>query len=190
MDLGPLERALKGELAVSSVEGLEDLPYDSHIELLAALKGGEAALLTAYDPQAFNAIASGGHLLMHYLLTWSPFLVGIGLIVLAFVQGNYLLLLGIPLALAAMAASTPGCMRGSGTLALLAAIGGTLFNWYRGNTILMYLFGAYAIPGFLTNVAREQCAMFLREAAENSEIVFVWLYLKRSIMVQTKGAAG
>lgn len=190
MDLGPLEKALQGELPIASVGDLEDFPYGSHGELLVALKAGQASLATAYDPQAFDAVASGSDRPMHYLLAWSPFVVGVGLAVLAFVQGNYLLLVGIPVALAAMAASTPGCMRGLGTLALLVAIGGTLFNWYRGNGTLAYLFGAYAVPGFLTNVARQQCTMLLRKAAEKSEIVFVWLYLKRSIIVQARDAAG
>jgi hypothetical protein len=121
---------------------------------------------------------------MHYVLTWSPFLVSIALILASMIQWNFWLLLGIPLAFLSLVFTTPGLMKKFGYSLLLIAGGVAFYNFFLGSRTTAYIFGAYAVPNFLADVARNQCDLIIRDAIGKSEIVLIWLYLKGTIILK------
>ena len=186
MDMFAIESALREKLPTCFVQDLEGFPSDSYSTFLAQHKTGQLHLLTAYDSDAFNLLATRAELTMHYILTWSPALVSVVLVVASVVQWNFWLLLGIPLALLGLFLTTPGIMRSFGYTLLLIIGGLAVYNWVRGNFTAAYILSAYAVSNFLGDVAREQCSMTLIEATLKSELVLVWLYLKGSIRIRQK----
>lgn len=184
MELIALEAALREKLPTSSVQKIEGFPYDSYSDFLTQHRSNQLQVLTAYDPGAFDALASTSKRMMQYALTWSPALVVIALVVASITQSNFWLLLGIPLAFFGFLLTTPGLMRSFGSLLLLVVGGTVVYSWFQGNRTAAYVLGAYAVSNFLVSVARRQCDMTLREAIGKSEIVLVWLYLKGSVVLK------
>jgi hypothetical protein len=188
MELIALEAALREKLSASSVEKIEGFPCDSYSDFLTQHRSNQLHVLTAYDPGAFDAVASTSERMMQYLLTWSPALVVIALIVVSITQSSFSLLLGIPLAFLGFLLTTPGAMRSFGSLLLLVVSGTAVYSWFQGNRTVAYVLGAYAASNFLGSVARQQCDMALREAIGRSEIVLVWLYLKGSVVIKKRSS--
>lgn len=184
MELTALEATLRERLPTTSVQKLEGFPCGSYSEFLTEHRSGRLRVLTAYDNRAFEAIASGGELVMHYLLTWSPALVSVALVVVSIVQRNFWLLIGVPLAFLGIFLTIPGLMRRLGYPLLLVVAGLAVYNWFQGNRTAAYVLGAYAVVKFFVDVARQQCSTILVEAIGNSEIVLVWLYLKGSVILK------
>ena len=186
MDLFDVESFLREKLSVHSVQDLELFPSDSYSSFLAQHKAGRLRLLTTYDSDTFNLLATRAELLLHSILIWSPVLVSVVLVVASIVEWNFCLLLGIPLALLGFLLTTPGLMRSFGYTLLLIFGGLAVYNWIRGNITAAYILSAYATSNFLVDVAREQCSMTVVDAALKSELVLVWLYLKGSIRIKEK----
>ncbi len=186
MELAALEAALHEKLSVSSVQNLDGFPCGSYSDFLTEHKSGQLQVLTAYDQDAFNAIASGGERIMHYLLTWSPALVSVCVVVASIVQRDFWLLLGVPLAFLGFFLTTPGVMRSFGYPLLLVVSGSAVYSWFQGNRPAAYVLGAYAVSNFLVDAARQQCNLTLREAIGKSELVLVWLYLKGSVVLKRR----
>jgi hypothetical protein len=186
MDLFEVESVLREKLSVHSVQDLEKFPSDSYSNFLTQHKTGQLRLLTTYDSEAFNLLATRAEMSMHYILTWSPALVSIVLVATSIAQWNFYLLLGIPLALLGFLFTTPGLIRSFGYTLLLIVGGLAVYNWVRGNSTAAYILSAYAASNFLVDVAREQCSLTLIGAVLKSELVLVWLYLKGSLRIKEK----
>jgi len=186
MDLFAVESALREKLPNRSVQNLEGFPSNSYSDFLIQHKARQLHLLTAYDPEAFNLLATPAELTIHYILTWSPALFSVVLVVVSVVQWNFWLLLGIPLAFLGLLLSTPGLMKRFGYTLLLILGGLAIYNWVRGNYTAAYILSAYAASNFLVEVAREQCSMTLIDVVLKSELILVWLYLKGSISIKQK----
>ena len=184
MDLAAIEASLRERLPTGSIQNLEGFPSDSYSDFLTQHRAGQLKVLTAYDSGAFQVLASRGRLTMHYILTWSPAVVALALVVSSIAQRNFWLLLGVPLAFFGFFFTTPGLMRRFGYTLLLIVGGSAVYSWFQGNHTAAYILGAYAVPNFLVDVARWQCDTTIREAIGRSEIVLVWLYLKGSVLVK------
>jgi hypothetical protein len=184
MQLAALEVALLEKLSLTTVQGIEGFPCSNYSAFLMERQAGRVQVLTRYDPDAFHMLASGIERFMHYLLTSSPILVSMSLVITAIVQRNFWLLLGVPLAILAYLITAPGLMRSFGyRLGFVVAVF-AVYSWFQGNRTTAYVLGAYAIASFLVDVARQQCSMILTVAIEKSEIVLVWLCLKGSVVLK------
>jgi hypothetical protein len=123
---------------------------------------------------------------MHYALTWSPAWIGVALIALSLIWSNFWLLIGIPLAFLGFLFSNPAFTKTLGGSVLLGAVVLAVFALFRGNYTSALLAGAYGVSNYLTSVARTQCDVIVRRAIQKSELVLVWLYLKRTVVIVPK----
>lgn len=184
MELAAIEVGLRQELGVKSVQDLEGFPSASYSEFLTQYKAGRLQVHTKYDHSAFHVLASSGHRLMHYVLTGSPVLVSLALVLASITQWNFWLLLGVPLAFLGLLFTTPGLMRSFGYGLLLIVGGLALYSYFQGSRTTAYVLSAFAVPNFLADVARQQCDLIIRDAIGKSQIVLVWLYLRGTVVLK------
>lgn len=185
MELSGINDALRKNLKVHAVEKAEGFPCRSYADFLEQERAGRLHVLTAFDSQAIPALGTAADRAMYYTLTWSPMIVSAILVVLSFMWSNFWLLVGIPLAFFGLFLSTPPFMKTIGSRVLLGCAAFVIFSGFREDWTQAIVAASYALPNYLSSVARTQCDMIIREAIAQSELVLIWLYLKRSVVITT-----
>jgi len=154
-----------------------------------AIRERQVEVMTAFDVGALVALGGSGEKVLHYALTWSPFLVAIGSVIAAVKLSNWSLILGIPLALVGMSLSSPVFMRNIGIWLNRVLTAVMIYFLYRGSVISALLVLSYLGPNFLCHVARHHCRLVLVRAAEESELVTVWLFSKGSLLAVARSSS-
>jgi hypothetical protein len=186
MTISEAEHRLRATLPIHSVAELEGFPCANYADFLEANRTGRVDVLTRYDPETVDAFGSRGEKFMHYALAWTPALFAVALLVLSFLFWNFWLLLGIPLALFGFLLSSPAFMKGLGSPLLLIVFAYFVYSWIKGQQTATFLSGAYALSNFLTGVSREYCNSIARRVIEQSELLLVWLALRKVIIVRPR----
>lgn len=186
MTITEIESTLRTSLPVQSVSQLEDLPYNSYSEFLDAQKNGHAQVLTRFDSETSEVLGTKGQKFIYLLVVNAPILVSVVVLILSFVLWNFWLLFGIPLAFIGMSFSSPFVMKTFGKGLLIVATLCfliTLVNGYRTATVLI---GAYVVSNYLTHAAREYSQDIALRAVAQSELVLIWLVLKKVVVVRAR----
>lgn len=183
-----LESSLRKALPVHSVGQLEKFPFKTHAEFVQAMQHGRVHVLTAFDSGAMIAVAGGGDKALHYALTWSPFLIAAGCVVAAVLLSSFWPVLGVPLAFVGMFLSIPGFMRSIGIWLNRILLLLLIYLGYQGSVVSALLVFSYLAPNFLCHVARHHCRLVLVRAAEESELVLVWLFRKGSLVAEVRSS--
>jgi hypothetical protein len=186
MTIDDAEHRLRTTLPIHSVAELEDFPCANYAEFLDANRTGRVEVLTRYDPETVDALGSGGEKFMHYALAWTPALIALALVIFSLILWNFWLLLGIPLAAVGFFFSSPAVMRGFGSPVLLLLGAYFIYSCIKGHQIAAFLSGAYALSNFLAGVSREYCNSIARRVIEQSELLLVWLALKKVVIVRRR----
>ena len=106
--------------------------------------------------------------------------------ILSFVLWNFWLLFGIPLAFIGMSFSSPFVMKTFGKGLLIVATLGFLITLVNGYRTTMLLIGAYVVSNYLTHAAREYSQDITLRAVAQSELVLIWLVLKKVVVVRPR----
>ncbi|MBF0593887.1 MAG: hypothetical protein HQL22_02850 [Candidatus Omnitrophica bacterium] len=189
MTIPELEDLLRDKLTVKSVSGLEKFPCANYAEYLAQDKAGQLDVLTAYDGEVVNILGLPVEKFMHIALSWAWILIALIMLILAFMKWNFFLLIGVPLALLGFMFSSPASMKAFGNTLVLVVTVYCIFSWVKGNQIAALLSGSYALSNYLTCVCRTYCDIVIRRSIDKSELVLVWLVLKRCVVVYPKRSA-
>jgi hypothetical protein len=187
MKLAEIENILRVKLPTQTVSQLEGFPCTNYSDFLDARANGRVEVLTRFDIEANEALATGAELLISTILSCAPYVVAAGLLLAAFVLWNFWLLLGIPLALLGMFFSVRFFMRGFGRhLRFLVSIY-FVYSSIKGHGTAAFLSGAYAISNYLTCATRRLCDVVVRRSIEKFELVLIWLVLNQVVIVRAKG---
>lgn len=136
-----------------------------------------------------NNFGSTGELVMDKILSFSPFIIIMLSIVLAFFRTQYYLLFGIPLSILGMLLTTPTIMKqGSsfmGIIMITVLIAGIYYCFKSFSTGFLLL--SYSIPNFLLTVNRQLNMQVFKEAILKSEIVFIYYFLRGECYFKNNG---
>ena len=189
MNINEIEAMLRAILPGLTVSQLEDFPCTSYREFLDAHRNGKVEVLTRFDGETVDVLGTGAEKFMHYALSWTPFFIAVALLILSFVLWNFWLLVGIPLALLGFFLSSPVAMKSIGSPVLLVVGIYFVYSWIEGHQTATFLSGAYAVSTFLLGVSRKYCDTIARRAIEKSELVLIWLVLKKVVIVRARHPA-
>ena len=187
-DLKQINEVLSRNLPVQSVAALDGFPFGSYSAFLEEHKNGRVEILTAFNPAVVPNLGSSSERALYQILTWSPALVAAVLVVLSVAMGDFWLLIGIPLAGLGFLLSTPFFMKSIGSTVAIAAVTFVIYAWFQGYPTAAIIVGAYYAANYLTSVARTQCDMIASEAVQHSELVLIWLYSNRSVILRSRTA--
>ncbi len=170
-------------IPIRSVSGLERFPCATFQDFRASLANGQIKLFTKFDADVFELLSNRQQLTTSLVVSWIPAVIALASIVLAFVYWNFWLLIGIPLSFFGLMTATPGVMRAFGSLLWLVALVYMLYALFVGATTTGFLAASYVLSNYSSVVVRNMCDARLRRAAEESETVFVWMYLRGTVAV-------
>jgi len=183
MSLESIEMELREKIGDLSVSEMDDIPFEDYKEFLDLHKSNQIKIGVQYDGDLVNYFGSKCEVIMHFILVWAPLFISIALIVMAILSSNYIIILGIVLALLGFILSSPFLMKGIGySIEFLGFIAFIYFCFK--NFTAATIIGSYVFSNFFINVAREQCRMIVHETILKSELVFVWLFMRGIINIQ------
>lgn len=184
--ISEIESTLRASLPIQTVSQLEDFPYASYSEFIDAHRSGNVHLLTRYDAETSRVLGTNKQKSIYFSIVNAPIIVAVAMLVLSFALWNFWLLFGIPLAFIGLSFSSPFVMKTFGK-AILILVGIcfviSLVNGYQAAT---FLTGAYAVSNYLTHAAREYSQDIALNAVTQSELVLIWLVLKKVVIVRPR----
>jgi hypothetical protein len=184
-----VEQELARKLKWSTVEAVPGFPTSDFHTLKRMSESGELSIGVDYTAanQLAHSIFGSGYSLTIGLLQWTPFLVAIASIPMAFVLRSFWVIAGSPLALFAMFFANPmNPAKGFATLTGLAAVLAAVWFAAQGSVVLAFVPVAYALPFWVIRFVYFWNASKLRVAALQSETLLLFLLQNRSIYVRNQ----
>lgn len=181
-----IETTLRASLPIQTVSQLEDFPYGSYSEFLEAHRSRQVELLTRFDAETSEVLGTSTERYIYLFIVNAPLLVAGAIFILSFVLWNFWLLLGIPLAFIGLSFSSPFIMKTFGKALLIVTSICFVISLINGYHTTMLLIGAYVTSNFLTYAAREYSMNIAENAITQSELVLIWLVLKKVVIVRPR----
>jgi hypothetical protein len=172
--------------SIKTVRDIPNFPFSSFDSLQRALIEGTCALDVSYPAaRALSKfIRTPIGILANLMLLTAPFLMVITLVVAAIFLGNYTLLLGIPISVVASVFGNPlNPLRSFMSILNWMAQIGLVFAYLQGFVTITWLLSSFIIPFVANRKFYEDNVKALRQAAQESEPLFVDLYEKLSVRV-------
>lgn len=189
MNISKAEQKISESLKVHSVSEVDSIPFDSYAEIQDLYRNGHLNIGCRLNNSVVDNFGTAGQRVMDKVLLSSPIIAILASIIVAVVWSQYILLCGIPIALFGMFMTTPAIMRsgkGFGGTVLFLVFIAFIYVCFKQYFTASFLLGAYWIPNFLLTVAREQNRMVLTEAIMQSELVFLYYFLREDVYVTRK----
>lgn len=181
-----IEATLRASLPIQTVSQLEDFPYGSYSEFLEAQRSGQVHLRTRFDAETSDVLGTSTEKRVYLFAVNAPVVVAGAILILSFVLWNFWLLLGIPLAFVGLSFSSPFVMKTFGKALLIVSSICFVVSLVAGYHTIMLLIGAYVASNVLTCAAREYSMNIAEKAIAQSELVLIWLVLKKVVIVRPK----
>ena len=186
VDVSRAATLLSKNLKIQSVQGLPDFPCVDYSDFLSGYRGGRIKVLTAFSANVASALGTPTSKTIYYVLTNSPFIISLALIVIAVMLNDYWLLFGIPAAVLGFMFATPAIEKAFGKnvfwIVLIAGAG----SWFAGNRGAAWVAASYLLSNYFVAVAYAQNDQLIREAIQESELVLIWLFLQKSVVIRKK----
>lgn len=174
-----LEEQITPKLKWRKIEDIPDFPLNSFEDVKRRVEANQFGL--GIDFTTSNELAQwlygGGHKLFFLLLASTPIIVAIASLVLAFVLGNYWLLVGVVLGFAGQFLSNPY----NPSKNFWKPIVGILFlvfvyGLWQGKETMTYLSAFFIFPFFINTFLYGMNQNKLEAVAMGSENIFIYLY--------------
>jgi len=174
-----LEEQITPKLKWNKIEDIPDFPLNTFEDVKRRVEANQFGV--GIDFTTSNEFAQwlygGGHKLFFLLLASTPIIVAIASLVLAFVLGNYWLLVGIVLGFAGQFLSNPY----NPSKNFWKPIVGILFlvfvyGLWQGKETMTYLSAFFVFPFFINSFVYSMNQDKLKAVAMQSEKIFIFLY--------------
>jgi hypothetical protein len=179
MSVQQLEEKIAGDLKWNKIENIPDFPLANFDEVKRGVEANKFSL--GIDFTTSNQLAQWlygqGHKFFFLILASTPIIVAITSLVLAFVLGNYWLLLGLILGFAGQLLSNPYNSSKNfwkpvvGTLFLVF-----LYGLWQGKETITYLSAFFVFPFFINSYLYGMNQGKLERVALQSEKIFIYLF--------------
>lgn len=179
MSVSILEEKITPDLKWGKIEDIPNFPLSSFADIKQQVGANKFSI--GIDFTTSNQLAEWlygkGHCIFFLILASAPTIVAIASIVLAFVLGNYWILLGIILGFIGQFLSNPY----NPLKSFLKPIIGILFliflyGLWQGKETIAYLTAFFVLPFFINSYLYEMNQNRLKAVAIQSEKVFIYLY--------------
>lgn len=164
------------------ISELTDFPYKSLDEIKSAHKNKHISFGSNYNGDFISVIGTTGENVAHAVWVSLPIIIVVADIVLAIVFKQWILLLGIPLALIGFVSSSPF----SPIKNIVSGLGGIMFiaSFFIFDWTWSVIIGSLLFSQIFTLTAREQYRTVVEERALQSEVFFCYMIKNKHIWVK------
>lgn len=163
-------------------EKVEDIPNLSHLsfdEVKKKIGANEYSIGIDYNVSLEVAkwLYGPAYRTLFFLLTWTPYIMSVVAIVLAFILGNYWLLFGVVICVAGLTLANP-MFRSRKFFTIVAGILFLVFLYglWQGKETITYLSAFFLLSFFITRYTFSMTQGRLKRVALESEKIFIFLY--------------
>jgi hypothetical protein len=169
------ERNVEPRLKWSRVGDIPAFPCKTLEEIRERVNAGDLALGIDYGLALTVAERAYGqqYAFTNAAIGFLPFLLALALIVLAFYQKNYLLLIGVPLCILGTFLSSPYTRL---TVLRVALSGVLVWALWTGRTTVAALTASFLVPSWIGRYVYTHSQNKLKAVALSSEVLFISLY--------------